>query len=1400
QNNQQPAPKPKYYPNQFNNNPQAKFCQNYEQQINWEGNNQNVIQGLESVNLSVPPPSCNFMSNENNINPSLDTGHVGYAGVGSNPDYGSVPNQQIQAQQSSKPKDNPPFKNTPPGFCNYCERRGHGRQTCKYLKAREQEPHLTWCNLCLMKNHKEIHCTYKVKFTPTISSNNYNKNSPKPVTQQVKYIQYPPKLNTFEYNKIRVFTNSKFHSQEYNVKKDITKRLSQLSPDLRAKVLNTYTSDSPKNNFIICPHYNIQDNKNCHFCKNSHPELLKLEIVIASYSNKFIAPSTVPTITKSSTSTVHNNVPSQLNIHNNSVPKDQNIVNKSVQSNLNKKSKLNSKVKGKRGKEVKKCKQTHLEEHSNNNQNRKNHLKWSNDNSNIPDYKNQSLKLKEPLPDAQISPIKELENECNTEWTKELDKEYDAQASKISTVIYQGQVKSRAVHNNNPFDAGSSILINSLHAPYPSTYGITNTPRRIKITNESFNTDTTVRNVKTNYFWVNLNNHFIYTLVDSGADRSSIRKDILDKFKIEMLPLNEDECKFTDSLTVLPKLNEDTDELVLGHDFLVSKELTFCGDRHLLRGYYKEGIIWTYQSEESKVTRILSDISCYSKSAFKVKPNSTVETPVRVDLPSYLVDDNANYIIKNFSYATYLNLIRPLNIDDLPDDGSPKYQLRYYTSYPDNFYIANLKEPIFELENQTPKELSYKDNSLVGKAYNIFTIFMNRLNVEEQYQNKYLTIKDKGNYMVEPHVRECFIKTNVEVGSSLNGTNIIKINSNNDSGFHETVNTVPNDTGTDFSNLTLNDGNYFNQELKIILDDDLINKDQINNDDPLLSDFNPPDECDLKDPSEWTKESLNDSVKVEPCTDEIKKKFLEILWQNKDTVSNSTTVAPSSLPEVQWIPGKDNTWPDMLSRTFNWDRTLNDQLIFEETMTYDFLPPDVTLDEISSVSGDSLLFSLYKGMSNIKPGMESTDYPQISHLRDELFNEINKNREKYNLVINSTNQQKWLAHRNRHHPLPINFIQAFANKEGINVEMYYGLETPIIFKSEKLKTSKPKIIIQSLANHHFNLLKYSDDKLNAKAEYENYIQNKIMVSFDNLVNIDNLLGKDESAAYDELVTDTTDSSLYFALAQNDFKPTLSDYAEKRSQNIETITQDIKRVSAHYDKYDKMTYDQLFHPSDPTDNLDLNKVYDQDLDGKFREVHPDSYGNWYSRCCNHRYNTECFIPLSCGDIRFCAVLDTGSTCSVLNMTVANKLFKEGHLKKLKDTKINLVGAGGLAQHINTRIVTANISMGTARLVGAKFILLPDDMMFSCALIGTEILSQKGMELDFGTRVVSFDDRIIIEMARLKHPRFYNHRYAPLIENNLVAPANTVPYIHSINPEADKEFDSIFNKLSQTVDDR
>ncbi|CAF1959122.1 unnamed protein product, partial [Rotaria magnacalcarata] len=237
-----------------------------------------------------------------------------------------------------------------------------------------------------------------------------------------------------------------------------------------------------------------------------------------------------------------------------------------------------------------------------------------------------------------------------------------------------------------------------------------------------------------------------------------------------------------------------------------------------------------------------------------------------------------------------------------------------------------------------------------------------------------------------------------------------------------------------------------------------------------------------------------------------------------------------------------------------------------------------------------------------------------------------------------------------------------------------------------------------------------------------------------------------------------------------------------------------------DKYENKTYEEVFYMPDTVNKLDKNKVYDQETSGEFREVHPKSYGNWYSRCCQHEYQTECYIPLVCGKTRFCGNLDSGSTCSVLSMTVANKLFKEGTLKKLYDTKINLVGAGGISQLINTRIVTADISMGTARLSGVKFILLPDDMMVSCAIIGNEILSLKGMQVDFGTRIVQFNNYIIIELARLKHPRFYSHRHAPPVENKFVLPVNTEPYIKSLNPEADKEFDAIFNKISQDFDDR
>ncbi|CAF2135898.1 unnamed protein product, partial [Rotaria magnacalcarata] len=227
----------------------------------------------------------------------------------------------------------------------------------------------------------------------------------------------------------------------------------------------------------------------------------------------------------------------------------------------------------------------------------------------------------------------------------------------------------------------------------------------------------------------------------------------------------------------------------------------------------------------------------------------------------------------------------------------------------------------------------------------------------------------------------------------------------------------------------------------------------------------------------------------------------------------------------------------------------------------------------------------------------------------------------------------------------------------------------------------------------------NENKLDAKTEYEQYIKNKNILEFDKILDIDNLLTKNESTAYDELVTDITDPSFYFILAQSDFQPTPHDDCQARQQNIKLIRQDIKRM---IDKYDNKTFEEVFYMPDTVDKLDKNKVYDQETSSEFREVHPNSYRNWYSRCCQHEYQTECYIPLVCGKTRFCGNLDSGSTCSVL--------------------------------------------------------------------------------------------------MRLKHPRFYSHRHSPPVENKFVLPVNTEPYIKSISPEADKEFDAIFNKIIQDVDDR
>ncbi|CAF2068091.1 unnamed protein product [Rotaria magnacalcarata] len=1859
-----------------NTQPVNKFYQNQYKQPNVNYNkvanemspNSNIdstqqqqwVQDFESINLAVPPPNYNqnlpVMSQINPVNYPMQ-----YNQLMPTMYPGTLPSQQAYVQLESRPKDVPPEKNTPPGVCSYCEKKNHTRDTCRLLAIRLREPYAVWCNKCYMRNHREIHCTYQVKSNLNQSYIKFNNNP----NNAFKF-QFHNKSNVTatDFGKGRTFSNSKFHTSVYKLNKELYSRLSKLPSELRSKVLDTYHLKDPKNNFIICPHYEDQFKKDCYYCKNTHPEVLRLEKVIASYDNKLCR---VKEVKISKNIGKVNNIVKQEHIP---VVKQSENTNKVKNKKVNNKNKNNKKgkVQRKTGKQSGVLKSHSYEQFCHNQQNIKN--------MKLETEKIKDSPLLKPLPDQALTVDDQLHSLFSPDWTQRLDR----QNVKMISAMSNGQLQFTTVHGNNPFKPGTINLVQTLHNPEPRTFGIMNKSRRIRVTNESFNTPTTVKNVTPNQFWVNANNKFIYSLVDTGSEYSSVREDVVQQLNLKINPLNCNQANYTIGLggkipilgtvelniklldvnlqnhifKVTPNISEETDQLVLGHDFLVAKSLIYCGDRRMLRGYYTKNIIWSYQSQENSVTRILSNINCYTENKLRVEPNSVLDTNLNVDLPEYMINMKEKCDIDNFSYGIELNLVRPLNTHDKSYPDPNKYNIRYYTAYPDNFYVLDPSSPKIKLENQTNKLLNYDNNALVGKAYNIRVIYINLPVDNPDIKNKYCLLVKEGTYKPPKRLSNLMTKVSKNSSNTEPMTNDNDLISDNIMNITESLSSNDNET----SDILESEINNFNNPLVITMinsDDHLLNDgsvvdeflqtnninvnnlatqeqcDNINDyccdvkittnndstqDDPLLTEFNPPDEFNLKEPEEWTKDSLKDSVTIGTCSDDIKNQFLDLLWEFKDTVSNSTAVGPSNLPEVhlipksneivytpqykfgsataleietiveqlfkdniversnslfnnpihlvrkkdgtgricidmrktnmilerpslsplpsvedvmselhgmkvfsgldllsgffqinlapesrkytaftsvhryqyvrlpfgcsaspieftrllnvnlrdmlvpiklsgddkprihckiyvddlflfsktyadhlellrmlfkllkennlklklekcdfitdsitflgfkfnqnyvekenkyinkildlpkpetikdimrflgscvyihrfieqfatvarpltsitttckkkmrgkvewtsemedaydklkehvakevrltypdfsdsaspliiacdasttgtggvllqqqngvehiiaftsstftatqrrysvteleilavkasirafhsfiqnrhfilksdhapllhlvslrpfnsriartleflsnynfevQWVPGVHNTIPDMLSRAFTWQQTEDQMCLDQYEFNYERHPPGTIVDKLSPAGGDSLLFSLEQGLINFSQNPWEVRYNDILTLRQKLFKEIDPHKDKYKFKI-TDNGQAWKAHLNPQHPLPLMFIQAFANVEKVDVEMYFGLDTPIIFKAEKDNPLNRKIMIQSIANHHFNLLKYKEPINDAKIAYANYLKYKNITTIEDFITIEDLLCKEESTAYDALFDDQLDSLTLLNMTHNDYQNGTFDKHTNRQMTTENIKQNLKPNDISYTNINNIEI------SNKSEILDCNKAYEQERNGEFHEVHPESYANWYSRCCNHEYSTECFIPVVCGNLRFCANLDSGSSCSVLNMSVANKLFDQGKLTKIFDTEIKLICAGGLTKVINARIVSADISIGTARLSGVKFILLPDDMMFSCAIIGNEILSLKGIELDFDAKVVTYDESVIVELARLKHPRFYSHAHLPPVENNAVLPVTPEPYIKLHESYKSNNMNEIFSKLSKVA---
>ncbi|CAF2091645.1 unnamed protein product, partial [Rotaria magnacalcarata] len=344
------------------------------------------------------------------------------------------------------------------------------------------------------------------------------------------------------------------------------------------------------------------------------------------------------------------------------------------------------------------------------------------------------------------------------------------------------------------------------------------------------------------------------------------------------------------------------------------------------------------------------------------------------------------------------------------------------------------------------------------------------------------------------------------------------------------------------------------------------------------------------------------------------------------------------------------------------------------------------------------------------------------------FEEINKHPAKYGQEIDSTTRQKWIANKNVDHPPPLCFVQAYANKFKVNVHMFFGLPDPIIFKSDRPSVPECNILIQNIANVHFNPLTLALDEIPEE-------------------DIPNFYSK-----FNQSSQSWQDISDQFSW--------ISDHEIEINQNL-----DYKPIIKLESSVDERR-----------DSEAINQVLNQNSEGSFEAVHPLSYEGWYSKPCTHQMSTDCFVPVRVNGRSFCSCIDTGTSCSIMSMSIADELYKSNKLIKIKDQRIRLLGAGGLTKVFDTRIVATDFSIGTGEFRNMQFMLVPDSLMHSCFVIGTDILNLEGISIDFGSRLLLYKNKIIIELGRLKHPVFYNNKSEPPInKNNIVEDIFKMPEI-------------------------
>ena len=158
-------------------------------------------------------------------------------------------------------------------------------------------------------------------------------------------------------------------------------------------------------------------------------------------------------------------------------------------------------------------------------------------------------------------------------------------------------------------------------------------------------------------------------------------------------------------------------------------------------------------------------------------------------------------------------------------------------------------------------------------------------------------------------------------------------------------------------------------------------------------------------------------------------------------------------------------------------------------------------------------------------------------------------------------------------------------------------------------------------------------------------------------------------------------------------------------------------------------------------------------------------------CDHARNQDCTVRANFGNQSVCALVDTGSSISIVSEEMYKALNSQGMVADEGTTSFVLDAFAGRVYNKNQKVIQASFALGNEVFM-AKFIVLSGDFMDHCVILGTNILKQMGWEIDFGKEIITdVHETIICRFEGAPKPQ----RPAAKLRQNIREVKATVKYV-------------------------